>query len=424
MSPFKVNTRLRWLLIVVLVLCCIGFLLVKYSAERGRLRLPAGSRTPVISLGFSHGLILAADGSLWTWGDEELGWPVLGLGKNRTTSRLRRIGNDTNWVSVSAGEYHNLAVKDDGSLWAWGGNFRYQLGDGTKTNRNTPVRSLPGNGWKQAAAGGAAYSVALKKDGTLWAWGANWGGQLGIGSTSNTTVAVQVGTCTNWTRIWAQGVQTVAQQADGSLWFCGSLTGSSTDTNKILVLTRVSPDTNWVDVCFGDFTVLAIKSDGTLWAWGREARDYAGGSGNLADLYPLRIGTDANWQACSSFGTRYHLLRKTDGSLWELNAPDYGSGRPAAGFPALKVKRLDLQKDALAFGAGRGAIGIVMTRDGEVWTWGRVFGEPALQDRLWRFYGERVAEFGVKVSWRQPTPVTRPQPWQLRNVGSDDSATK
>jgi len=419
-----VKARVRILLIVVFVAGLFGFLLLRYSAERGRLKLPVGQRPPAISLGFSHGLILASDGSLWTWGDEELGWPVLGLGKTRTQPQLRRIGNETNWSSVSAGEYHSFGVKADGSLWAWGGNFCSQLGDGTKTNRNTPVRSLPGNDWKQATAGGAAYSVALKKDGTLWAWGMNWSGQLGIGTSKDTNVAVQVGSGTNWTKVWAQGVQTVAQQADGSLWFCGTLTGSATDTNKILVPTRVSPDTNWVDVCFGSHTVLAIKSDGTLWAWGLEARDYAGGSGNVSELKPLRIGTDADWQSCSSFGARYHLLRKQDGSLWELNAPDYGSGKPAAGFPSLEFKRIGLQKDVVAFASGRGAIGVVLTRDGEVWTWGRVFGEVPLQDRLWRFYGESMAGFGVKVAWRQPTPVTRQQPWQLRNVGPDDSAKK
>lgn len=101
-------------------------------------------------------------------------------------------------------------------------------------------------------------------------------------------------------------------------------------------------------------------------------------------------------------------MRKKDGSLWELNVPPT--------FPDLEIKRLDLQKDVVAFAGGRGAIGVVLTRDGEVWTWGRVFGEPALQDRLWRFYGETMAGFGVKVAWRQPTPATRPQPRQLRNV--------
>jgi len=128
------------------------------------------------------------------------------------------------------------------------------------------------------------------------------------------------------------------------------------------------------------------------------------------------------WQACSSFGARYHLLRKKDGSLWELNAPDYGSGKPPAGFPSLAVKRLNLQKDIVAFGAGRGAIGVVLTRDGEVWTWGRVFGERPVQDRLWQFYDETKVRFGVKASWHSPTPITRQEPWQLRNVGPDNES--
>ena len=141
------KARLSILLVLVLVAVLFGFLLLRYSSERGRLKRPVGQRPPAISLGFSHGLILASDGSLWTWGDEELDWPVLGLGTIRTQRELRRIGNETNWVSVSAGEYHNFAVKDDGTLWAWGGNFRYQLGDGTRTNRNAPVRSCV---WRRA----------------------------------------------------------------------------------------------------------------------------------------------------------------------------------------------------------------------------------------------------------------------------------
>lgn len=415
--------RLGILLILTLV---VGVVLVvaNRSFHRGRLRLPVGQRPPAISLGFSHGLILASDGSLWVWGDEELGWPVLGLGKINSQRHLRRLNQETNWVNISAGEYHNFAVKADGTLWSWGGNFRYILGDGTKTDRNTPVQVLPGHDWKQAAAG-AAYSVALKQDGTLWSWGANWAGQLGLGSTSNNIDTVtQVGSGTNWTRIWAQGVQTVAQQLDGSLWFCGTLTGSDKDTDRMLIPTLVSPDTNWVDVCFGCFTVLAIKSDGTLWAWGRDAQDYAGAETDTAPkLTPRRIGTNDDWVACSSFGTpRYHLLKKKDGSLWELRAPDQQSSRlPVAGAP-LQFDRVDLQKQSAAFAAaGRGGIAVVLTPDGEVWTWGRVFGERPFMDRAKRFFAEAATKVGIKVSPPDGTAIYRSEPWQLRNVNPGDS---
>ena len=173
--------------------------------QTGRLKLPTGNVKPMVVYGYSHnGIILASDGSLWSWGEERLGWPVLGLNNTniQNTFSLRRVGHDTDWVDVALGDSHCLAIKSDGALWAWGGNFDCQLGDGTKITRPIPVLSIPGNDWKQAAAG-AAQSFALKNDGSLWAWGNNWSGQLGIGSIKESTNALQVGTSTNWTKIWA-----------------------------------------------------------------------------------------------------------------------------------------------------------------------------------------------------------------------------
>src|SRR2546423_5053229 len=168
------------------------------------IKLPVGNGHPAISLGATHGLILASDGSLWSWGSDFLGWPVLGLGRLKNQSSLHRVGNAT-WISIAAGTSHNLAVKSDGTLWAWGENICGQLGDGTKAPfQNRPVLSAPGNQWKQAAAGGS-HTIALKRDGTVWAWGNNWAGQLGIGSTIASAVAQQVGAATNWPKVWAGG---------------------------------------------------------------------------------------------------------------------------------------------------------------------------------------------------------------------------
>src|SRR2546426_12541900 len=83
-----------------------------------RSKLPIGSIKPALALSSSHGIILASDGSLWSWGAEDWGWPVLGLGKTRPQARLRRIGHETNWVNIAASGSHTLAVKSDGSLWA------------------------------------------------------------------------------------------------------------------------------------------------------------------------------------------------------------------------------------------------------------------------------------------------------------------
>jgi alpha-tubulin suppressor-like RCC1 family protein len=381
-------------------------------AQTGRLKLPTGNVTPMIAYGYSHDvIILASDGSLWSWGEERLGWPVLGLSNTniQNTVSLRRIGHDTDWVSIAVGGSQCLAIKSDGTLWAWGGNFCYQLGDGTKTTRPTPVPSVPGNDWKQAATGNNS-SFALKNDGTLWAWGGNGFGELGIGSTKETTNAVQVGTSTNWTKVWNEDGQTVGLQSDGSLWFWGSFSGSSEDTNIFLVPTRISPDTNWVDVCFGYYTVLAIKSDGTLWSWGLNANIYNGGpDGGLDSAFaqrtPIQIGTENDWQSFSSSpGCFYHILRKNDGSLWALDASEHRTFKPASEYKPVALKKIIFNKDIAAYAAGGDNIGIILTPDGEVWTWGSVIGEYSKKD----YFGPNNEQFFPKLKIID-------KPWQLSN---------
>ena len=376
-----------------------------HRTEIVRHTLPTGNVTPMVAYGYSrYVVILASDGSLWSWGEERLGWPVLGLSntKIQNTASLRRIGQDADWRSVSVGDAECLAIKADGSLWGWGGNYNYQLGDGTKKTRPTPVRSVPGNDWKQAAAGTSSF--ALKNDGTLWAWGNNWSGKLGTGNTNRTEgrQAVQVGSSTNWTRIECDGIQAVGLQSDGSLWFWGALTGSSKDEHKFLVPTRVSPDSNWVDVGFGYFTMFALKSDGTLWVFGNKARFYAP-SGDTSRLAPAQIGAENDWQAMSSApGCFYLLLRKKDGSLWVLDASEHRTVKSDKDYKPLAFRKIDFPKDIAAFAAGGDNIGIVLSGDGEVWTWGRVIGEHSQKDFL-----------GPKGQELQPEYRDADEPWQV-----------
>ena len=387
-------------------------------AQTGRLKLPTGNITPMIYYGYSHDvIILASDGSLWSWGEERLGWPVLGLAntKIQNTVSLRRIGNETDWVGIAVGDSQNLAIKSDGTLWAWGENLYYQLGDGTKITRPTPVPSIPGNDWKQAATGSSSF--ALKNDGTLWAWGNNWAGQLGIGSIEPhlITNAVQVGTSTNWTKIWGGGIQTVGLQSDGSLWFWGSLTGGGEKDKSFVIPTRISPDTNWTDVCFGYFTMFALKSDGTLWTWGLKANIYNGGpdhglDGSFAQIIPTQIGTESDWQSISSApGCFYHILQKKDGSLWALDASEHRTVKPASEYKPVKPQKIDLHKDIAAYAAGGDNIGIVLTHDGEVWTWGNVLGDHPPSDY-----------FGAKGKQFFPKHKIIEKPWQVSNIDSQD----
>ena len=386
------------LLAAVGTVSIVGHLQKAPPRQTGRLNLPTGAVTPMISKGSGYGVILASDGSLWSWGEEPIGWPVLGIANLKEAVSLHRIGTDNDWRFVASGEYHSLAIKSDGTLWAWGANFSYQLGDGTKINHSEPVRSIPGSDWKEAAVGGAS-SFAIKNDGTLWAWG----GQLGLGTVTN---AQQVGSSTQWTKIWAADLQTVGLQSDGSLWFWGSFDGNGKNRKNFQAPARISPDTNWVDVCFGYFTVFAIKSDGTLWSWGREAHYYTHADTNMIGT-PMQVGTDSDWQSCASQPEGfYQLLTKKDGSLWALDASEHRIIKPDNQYKPIKFKKIDLNKDIVAFVAGGDNMGVALTRDGEVWTWGNVMGEHSPND----FFDAPSHQF------KNPKYKAVEKPWQLRNV--------
>jgi RNA polymerase sigma factor (sigma-70 family) len=376
--------------------------------QSGQMRLPTGSVTPMINYTYSHNvLVLASDGSLWTWGENRLGWPILGLDNTNVqkSTELRRIGHAGDWISMSAGEYDCLAIKADGSLWGWGANLSYELGDGTKMQRLTPVPVAPGHNWKQASIGGYA-SLAIENDGTLWAWGNNYDGPLGLGTLKKCPTATQVGTSTNWAKVWSGGIQTIGLQTDGSLWFWGSLTGDGNDPNVIRVPTRISPDTGWVDACFGYFTMFAIKSDGTLWSWGHHANIYTGAPDDSGNATPRQVGTDTDWASCASTaGCFYHLLRKQDGSLWALDASEHRWVKPASQYKPLKVRPLHWPRDIAAYTAGSDNIGIVLTSDGEVWTWGDVIGEHGAAD----YSGPNHEDLTPKIK-------VIDKPWQVWNL--------
>jgi alpha-tubulin suppressor-like RCC1 family protein len=402
------------------------------SLRRGGLKLPVGKGTPAISLGERHGLILASDGSLWSWGADFAGWPVLGLGNVSAQTRLRRIGNDSNWVSISAGTVHNLAIKSDGTLWAWGENIYGQFGVGTGGRQNpmanTPVHAAPGNDWKQAVAGGI-HSVAVKNDGTLWTWGNNWAGSLGTGSTSNSAVPLQVGSSTNWIKVWAGTLETVALQSDGSLWYWGDNPDPAfpQGTGQTLVPTRISPDTNWVDVGFGVNTVFAIKSGGTLWTWGRNAHAYTDAQDPTLDTTPTRVGTNSDWRTIPACGLWWcQGLTKKDGSLWLMDASDGEPNGPRPPYKPVRFRRVELQKDVVAYAAGsahaaapgvHAPIGVVLTRDGEVWTWGLMLGDPrGLASKLEYRAVQLASRFGYKGEPPNARPVIRQTPWQLQHL--------
>jgi alpha-tubulin suppressor-like RCC1 family protein len=180
---------------------------------------------------------------------------------------------------VAAGDYHSVALKSDGTVWAWGYNVYGQLGDGTTTQRTTPVQVSGLSGVIAIAGGGQYWTLALKSDGTVWAWGYNGNGQFGNGTTASSSVAVRQGTIYDVVGIAAGTYHSVALKADGTVWDWGAngygqLGNGTTGTSYVPV--QAIGVSSAIAIAAGQYHTLAVKSDGTVMAWGYNANGQLG----------------------------------------------------------------------------------------------------------------------------------------------------
>ncbi len=298
-------------------------------------------------------LAVKQDGSLMGWGDNLSDLLLTGTGASRQTPYL--IGEGFSAVTASPGGlWQNVfGIKTDGSLWGWGPNQSGQLGlaGAPAFTASTPL--LIGSGYKEVASG-YSFTVAVKTDGTLWSWGENGGGQLGDGTTQQRTGPVKIGSGFSKVAI-GQGGFVLALKTDGTLWSWGpNSNGQLGDGTKINRIAPVQIGSNFQHISAGnDLHAVGIKTDGTLWAWGQNNCGQIGDGSTSDRLTPVMIGT--GYTAVAASGC-YNLALKTDGTMWR-----WGD------VTTLLPEQID--SGYIAVSAGGSHI-LAVKADGSVWSWG------------------------------------------------------
>lgn len=272
-----------------------------------------------MSAGTNFCLAIKMDGTLWGWGQNG---NLLGLNGNMANQNLPiQIGTDNDWMTVSAGASHSLAVKTNGTLWAWGNGTFGQLGNGVFNSATWTVTQMgTATDWLKVSAGNG-FSLAIKNTGTLWSWGVNNTGQLGLNNVVNQNVPVQVGIASNWVQIDAGDQHSLAVDSNGFMYSWGNNAsgqlGNGTFTTS-LVPTLVGTSSNWSLVSAGLNHSMALDTNGVLYTFGDNTSGQLGYGNNTSSNIPLTVvivNGAIDFYIAISAGNNFSLAIRNDGTL-------------------------------------------------------------------------------------------------------------
>ncbi len=372
--------------------------------------------------GARHVIILKSDGTVWTWGDNSDG--KLGIGQTNTPFQTTPVEvHDAANVSffnsvklIMGGEEHNVAVKTDGTVWSWGWNGYAQLGNGTTNTSWVPTQTgltaSPPLTNVIKLGGRPYFTLAVKSDGTIWAWGMNQYGQMGNGtvnspvSSPQVTVPVMVsnsaagGPINNPLQVTCGYSFGAALATNGTVWTWGTSRagelGNGT-TGAGYFPAQVPGLTNITSISAGWGHMLALKSDGTVWAWGGNASGEVGDGTAVNRYSPVQVLNVSKIISVSG-GDSHSSALAEDGTVWKWGLNDLGELGNGATNAIPNPFPTNILTDTFGNGfsnvvllSARDYHNIALKADGSVWTWG------------WNNEGQ-CGNGTVANTWR-PTPV-------------------
>ncbi|MEK3698235.1 hypothetical protein NYE33_14835 [Paenibacillus sp. FSL R10-2199] len=301
----------------------------------------------LIAAGSGHSTAIDSAGLIRIWGNNGNG--QLGDGSAVTVTRTTSVNvpGVNGAVSVANGSSHTLVLKSDGSVMAWGYNYNGQLGDGTSVQRTTPVAVSTLTSGIIAVAAGSSQSFALKSDGTVWGWGQGYG-----------TSPVAISSLSGIVAIAAGGTNGMALKSDGTVWIW-------TTGGTPIQMTGVSGVTA---IAVGAGQYLTLKGDGTVWSWGSNSYGEVGDGTTVQRTIPAAI-SGLNGITAIAAGNTHSLAVKSDGSVWTWGYNGYGQlgdGSTTTRVTPVQVSGLSGVKTV----AGGYSHSLAQKTDGSVWAWG------------------------------------------------------
>ena len=281
-----------------------------------------------IATGIDHSLAITNDGKLWAWGYDYNG--QLGDGSSGDPSRSVLTPelittSDSNWVTIASCGYNSFGITADGKLWAWGsGLLLYSFANAF----NVPTQVGSDSDWAAIGDGDISY-VAIKKNGTLWGWGRNGDGEAGDSTTSdNEYTPVEIDSSHNWMSVASGYRHTLALKKDGSLWAWGQNNEGELGNGTTIDGTDGPKQTGtqkWMAIGAGYSHSLGITPDGRRWAWGQNSYGNFGNDSSLLfqnQLTPALTDSSTNWATVYG-GVGFSLNLSADGADWNSGDNDY-----------------------------------------------------------------------------------------------------